>query len=388
METAGMQMMRILRAEVCRDFSAADALRNRTEEEWMAVCRLAKRHDLLHLVGDYIIRMGLLPDGKLRSALEREVCTAVYRSQQLEETLSAACAALDAARIPYLPLKGSVLRVAYPEPWMRIGCDVDLLVHEADLVVAEEALVSAGFSGRGKKTHDVAFLSPAGFPLELHYQLMNEEINKAAERILQSVWERAERSAPESFRYTLPDPMFYYYHVAHMAKHYVFGGCGVRPFLDLWILNHNSQADSEARNRLLSEGGLLRFAAASTELSEVWFGSSGHTPLTAQMEEFLLHAGVYGNVRNSVAAQQAKKGSRTRYAISRIFLPYSTMRVYYPVLDRHKWLLPICQIRRWFRLLVHGEAGRGVSELKTNQSIPKNERRRTARMLSELGLDH
>ena len=31
-------------------------------------------------------------------------------------------------QIPFLPLKGSVIRQYYPEPWMRTSCDIDILV--------------------------------------------------------------------------------------------------------------------------------------------------------------------------------------------------------------------------------------------------------------------
>ena len=39
-----------------------------------------------------------------------------------------------------------------------------------------------------------------------------------------------------------------------MAKHFENGGCGVRPFIDLWILNHRRPFDRAKRESLLRDG--------------------------------------------------------------------------------------------------------------------------------------
>ena len=58
------------------------------------------------------------------------------------------------------------------------------------------------------------------------------------------------------------DKMFYFYHVAHMAKHFEIGGCGVRPFLDSYLLLYYAQYRTESCCQLLRKGGLLTFAKA------------------------------------------------------------------------------------------------------------------------------
>ena len=59
-----------------------------------------------------------------------------------------------------------------------------------------------------------------------------------------------------------------------MAKHFVStGGCGIRPFLDIWVLNHKIDFNREKREKLLSDGGLDVFAKQAELLSEVWFGN-------------------------------------------------------------------------------------------------------------------
>ena len=62
--------------------------------------------------------------------------------------------ALEKAEIPFLPLKGSVIRKYYPEPWMRTSCDIDLLIHkeEADNVVN---LFTEKFGGEIKRENEI-----------------------------------------------------------------------------------------------------------------------------------------------------------------------------------------------------------------------------------------
>ena len=85
-----------------------------------ALFKISKRHDLAHLIGDALDRNGLLPDGsEARKRFLQERNMAVYRYEQQQYELEQICAVLEDAKIPFIPLKGSVIRQYYPEPWMR-----------------------------------------------------------------------------------------------------------------------------------------------------------------------------------------------------------------------------------------------------------------------------
>ena len=64
------------------------------------------------------------------------------------------------------------------------------------------------------------------------------------------------------FRYEMTDEFFYFYHIAHMAKHFENGGCGIRPFVDLVVLDRMDSENFSKRDELLKSGGLLQFARA------------------------------------------------------------------------------------------------------------------------------
>ena len=181
--------------------------------------------------------------------------------------------------------------------------------------------------------------------------------------------------------------MFYYYHMAHMAKHYVQGGCGIRPFLDLWILNNRIDFDKTEREELLQRGGLLTFAREAEYLSKVWFENEPRTPLIEQMEEYLLGAGVYGNLSNRVVANQVKRGGKIKYALSKIWLPYENLKYYYPGVRKRKWFVPFYQVRRWCRVLFGKGRKHAIKELKVNSSVSDEKKNEIKELFKRLDLN-
>lgn len=358
----------------------------RSEAEALSqLVTLAKQHDVAHLVAFGLKNNGLWGQSEWESVLEKELFKAVYRCETQEEARKQLCECLEEAEIPFLPLKGSVIRTLYPEPWMRTSCDIDVLVPQEWLERAVACLTAVGFRSEGKDTHDVSLFAPNGTHVELHYSLMEDHFAQCSAKVLDGVWRTAVLHDGGEMRYDMPEDMFYFYHIAHMAKHFENGGCGIRPFVDLWILRGRCR-DAEARQKLLREGGLLTFAEQVERLSEVWLGQAEHTELTRRMEAYLLQGGVHGTLENHVAVQQVKRGGKVRYMMSRIWLPYESLCVQAPILKKHRWLMPIMEVRRWGHLLLRGRAKRSWRELRYSGQISSDEADRMKDFLAQLGL--
>ena len=387
MENIIRALMDLIAYEVC-DRTVDKSQYSLTDEDFAKLYKLSKSHDLAHLVGDALIKNNLIEDGEIKAKFQKQIMLAVYRYEKINYELGRLRKVLNEAEIPFMPLKGSVLRKYYPEPWMRTSCDIDVLVQESDLERAVALLVDKlAYKRESKGSHDISLFSDYGVHLELHYSLIEENRVGNIESVLQDVWKKADPVA-EAFEYVLSDEMLYYYHIAHMAKHFVYGGCGVPPFLDLWVLNHRAPFDHENRSAILAEGRLLTFAAEAQALSEVWFGNTEHTDITRQMQDYLLKGGVYGTTKNRVSVQQVKHGGKFRYALSRIWLPYDTLKFHYPSLVGKRVLLPFYEVRRWFKLLFCGGVKRSVNELRLNSSATNEEQTETKEMLSKLEIDH
>ncbi len=347
---------------------------------------LAAEQDVLHLVALGMQENGLMPQA--RSEMKKHILNAAFRYEKGEFALKNVSKSLEIAEIPFLPLKGAVLRNYYPHGWMRTSCDIDILVHTEDLERAVSSLTDTlGYTLKDRTTHDVLLYSPEGIHLELHFDLVEEGRANDAIEVLQRVWENAAPRENSRFCYEMSDAFFYYYHIAHMAKHFENGGCGIRPFMDLWILDRMENVDISARNRLLAKGRLLQFAEACRGLSRVWFGTEAPDEVALQMEAFLLQGGLYGSADNRVAIQQERKGGRLGYLISRIFVPYERLRRYYPVLEKHPYLMPVMQIRRWFMLLRPSVAKMAKSEIAANNTLDKEKAEQMQAFLARLGLD-
>lgn len=172
-----------------------------------------------------------------------------------------------------------------------------------------------------------------------------------------------------------------------MIKHFEHGGCGVRPFLNLWLLNHCGNFSYTDRETLLKQGGFLPFANACEKLSVVWLENAQYDVLEKQLEEYILTGGVYGSLQNRVSMQQAKKGGKFKYILSRIFISNKELKIKYPKLEKYPWLAPFYHIKRWLKPLTNKDSGkRSFNELSETSTVEEREKQAREILLRNLGL--
>ena len=163
---------------------------------------------------------------------------------------------------------------------------------------------------------------------------------RQADAVLDSVWQACAPEVPGGYRYKMTNEMFMFYHIVHMANHFVYGGCGVRPFLDLWLLEKKMDFDREELVRLFKQTSLESFYVSACALASVWMDNLPHSDITAQMEQFILTGGVYGTVSNSATIKAAKGQSKLRSFMKLMFLSRENLEITYPRLKKHPILLP------------------------------------------------
>ncbi len=379
-------LLALIRTVICGDTLDKCKISACTPTNLEAVYSLARRHDLAHLAGQALSKLEL-PQSDILDKCKKAAMSAFLRYTQQDYAFSQVAKAFEDAGIPFIPLKGTVLRKYYPESWYRTSSDMDILVHEADLACATKLLTEKlGYKHCKKTSHDVSFLSPEQVYLELHYSTIEDFISKDAAALMGTVWEKAFPVPGYTCRLQLPDDLFYYYHIAHAAKHLMGGGCGIRVFLDIWVLEKlvpHSRADREA---LLIQGGMLSFATAAEKLSRIWFEQEAADPMSQLLAQFILSGGTFGNLENRVSINQSRRGGKFKYALSRIFLPYSILQYHYPILQKHKILFPLYQVVRWCKLLFCGGATRSIEELQTNSGVTPEQKQTAAALLNYLQL--
>lgn len=362
------------------------------------VYKLSKAHDVAHLVGDALNKSGVFENlpadideneraaiSKVKEKFDEQIFTAVYRYENINYELERLKETLEEAEIPFIPLKGSVIRKYYPEPWLRTSCDIDILVKEADADKAAEYLQTQLQYGVDRKgQHDVSMFTASNVHVELHFKLLDSDFKQVKDLI--DVWSGDEISLLSDSEYQMSKELFLLYHIYHMAKHFVHGGCGIKPFIDLWIIKNKVGFDEEKAQKMLQESGLLAFFERSTDLVNVWFEGKEHSEITQEMEDYILQGGVYGTLKQNLAMSQNKKGGKFRHLMSRIFLSYKDMAVYYPSLKKCPILFPFYQVRRWCRILFCGGRKAAMNEIKVNKNITTEEQERAKKLLEELNL--
>ena len=376
MENITKILMTCIRSEVFSDnTNLPDSL---TEEEINSLYVVSKKHDLAHIVALFLEKRGLLDKSAIGKEFAKQKFLSVYRREQLDFEEERVCKLFYDEQIEFIRLKGAVMKKFYPQVWMRSSSDVDILIKAQDREKAVSLLVSKfGYTLDSDAERDCSLISKSGMNLELHFAITSN--NDKLDRVLTRVWEFAYRI--NEHEYALKDEFFVAYHIAHMQLHFTEGGCGVRPFIDLWLYKQNLEKCESEVMFLLAESESVDFYKGVKSLCEVWFGDKKHSELTESVENFILSGGVYGTRENLGATGKHKNGSYVKYLATRIFMPRKNLRLIYPKIDKYPILIPYYQVKRWFTLLdkdVRKSAKNELSGNKKSDAIDK--------MLDGLGL--
>ena len=196
------------------------------------VGELFKAHNLEPFLW-YALKQGLIvSDEKEKQEVNLLHQTAIFKATIQEEEFKLIKEALKKEKILFLPLKGFIIRDAYPSFEMRSMADIDILVQPRDLKKIKSIMKSLNyevFSQGGN--HDVYMKKPC-MNVEMHRDMIDESIRLS--KYYKDIWKKTinlENSSEHSL--SLEDN--YLYIIAHSAKHYETGGMGIRFVLDIYF---------------------------------------------------------------------------------------------------------------------------------------------------------
>ena len=356
-----------------------------TEEDIKALYTFSKAHEVCHIVGLSLKKLGLLSEDEFSKKFSSEIELALFRYLKLAEAFREMKAIFQREKIPFIPLKGTILREYYPEPYLRTSSDIDIFIRKEDLDRAVKAFTDTC----GYKVviigdeHDVSLMTPSGMHLELHYRLI--EKMPEAEKILENIWDIAVKDEENEYFYRMSAEYFMLYHMVHMARHFIYGGVGLRPILDLYFIKNKMDIDLEKAYDLLKKAELYTFTKEAEHLFDVWFNDAEHTELSKEVHKYILLSGVYGNLENAAVTAQIKNGGKFKTVFKRIFMPYKELKTAYPVLIKYPVLTPFYQIRRWLRLIFFSRKKVKI-EMQKNAGITDDRKEKFSQMLSSLDL--
>lgn len=382
METVIHAMMNLIANEVCgKQIDRSQYVFS--DEELILLHKLSKAHDLAHIVGDALIKNDLINNDEVKSKFQKQIMLAAYRYEKINYELECLCKVLNEAEIPFIPLKGSVIRQYYPEPWMRTSCDIDILVHEEQVDQAAQRVVDTlGYTYKKKNYHDISLMSGGGVHLELHFSI--KENQKNIDALLTKCWDYA--ISHRNYEYKFSNEFFLFHQLAHASYHFLNGGCGIRPILDVYLLEKKLAFDRGILNDMLMKTGIKTFFEALTRLSDAWFADGAYDDGICRMEKFVLSEGVYGNDKNSIVISQQSEKGRLGYIFHRIWMPYESLCLLYPKLCGRRYLQPFYEVKRWLKIFKPEVRKRKSCDLDIIKNLSAETKREVNCMLHELGL--
>ncbi len=375
----------LLRSALSGEELSSEAAAHLSEENAALLLPLAKSQDVGQMIAD-LLATKLPEESEALAKFKKQQMLALFRYESLNREQKEICRVFEEAGIRYMLLKGSVIRPLYPEAYWRTSCDIDILIDEKELDRAA-ALLTQKLSYKANETtnyHDLSLHSQGGVHLELHFHIKENMENM--DRVLTRVWEHAKLIDGTQYGYVQTNEFLLFHVIAHMAYHMAHGGCGIKPFADLFVIEKALTYNRDTLAKLLGDANLSHFFDAANSLIAVWFGDGEHTPLTQSMAQFILKGGLYGTVSNKMTVARGQTNGKTHYLLSRIFMPYPLLKRRYPTLEGRRWLTPFYQVRRWLSILFGGRLKHAKKELQIATAVDNTAAKDATQLLQELKL--
>lgn len=335
-----------------------------------AVFAQAKRHKMLS-----VTCMALEPywdelDPELMKVWRLSVNRAVKSSLMYSVERENLFRFMDKNEIAYLPLKGIILQNIYPKLGMRQMVDNDILIdiNKRDLV--RNYMVNNGYKvdGYGKDIHDVYVKSPF-FNFEMHVYLAIESVDAVFYNYYLDVWQRLERPDENKYEFRFSIEDFYIYILVHAYKHFNYtGGVGLKPLTDIFVYlrKYGESFNKRYLATELEKIKLTVFEKNIRSLSQKIFDIDAArenriadilNEEEKQLLKFFIDSGSFGNKNVLYRGMIEKfangdgkitKSGKVKYIINRLFPTGPYVKENYPFFHRHKALLPVMWVYRFF----------------------------------------
>lgn len=360
---AGLYLLSLIRAALREEPAAPRPDAVSWEQVWM----LAKSHRMEAIAAHAIRKQADQPPGELWKLWQEQPAMMVYRESLYCLEWQKLSQALRQANIRYLPLKGEALSAMYPQPGMRYMADCDVLYARMDgmadaktFETLQSVMASQGYKLHEKGPVHDAFTKPPFLCFEMHKRIFGQWRHFGNGR--DDPWAHAVSEDGYLWRFK-PEHCFIYF-MAHACKHYENRGCGIRLLADTYVyLQQIRQQDFDwqAVWRAFRSLHMEDFAERIIALTERCFGADVWSPDPAEeaLLTTLLTAGIYGNnerLRQNLSMRHGGKASALRGWLillrQKLFPPFTIMAYQYPVVEKRRWLTPVCWLHRSLRMLL------------------------------------
>ena len=286
---------------------------------------------------------------RFQTAYKKEVVAQYIRQNEGNTILKA----FEANGIDCMPLKGWILQNLYPNPAMRYMCDMDILFKPEQSADVQRVLQSLGYLPTELGGNPEVYQKKPLMNIEMHKAIVRDNTGH-----FDTNWERA--VAVENCKHTflMTNEDCYIYMIAHLYKHFIGGGTGVRSVCDveLFLRKYGETLDTDYIDTRLENSGFLAFERQVKALCRLWFHKGEANDALIAFSKKMLFSGVFGTAeiaaenatKQAVQAMPGKsvKSKKLFYLLTLVFPSLTVMRDIYPVLQKAPFLLPVFWVLR------------------------------------------
>ncbi|MCL2088506.1 MAG: nucleotidyltransferase family protein [Oscillospiraceae bacterium] len=294
--------------------------------------------------------------------IENSFYSTLLKGTAQDKALSMICDRFSECKIRHLPLKGRAIKQLYPDPDLRTMGDIDILIDQDNRSKADGIMQSLGYTP-GERSKICYDYSKDIIHVEIHTQM--SDISVLKNKHIDNIWENAVKT--QQYTYTLGHDAQLFFAIYHIAKHITLTGCGLRMVLDIAVMAdryRDSLNRAEFADRL-RETGLLTFACYIFGIIYDWF--SVPSPIEERtldnhaadmLQKIILRHGTFGMNNSGYEIAVLRRGAsknesggssfwrNIKSVWKNVFRDPESMRINFPILERHGWLLPLYWVIR------------------------------------------
>lgn len=341
-----------------------------TEEEWLHIYKLACQHKLDLGIFESCYRsegFAGMPSGLREYWQKSAQINGAQEVQKVYRFLNVYRELVTRGLKP-LVVKGILCRMLYAKPYTRPSADEDMYVQRDQFEHCCEILMELGFQRVSGEEDRVAAMQDtcSCLHLEIHRDLFDS--GKLTDRFqgwIKGCFERCEVYRFEGVPVYGMDPQTHFlYLLAHLMKHFVGPGIGIRQLCDisLWLNRYGDRIEWLKVQRKLREAGCELFCLNILELCVRYFGlyrKKIQWPAKVwdqtdpeDLLEDLLDAGIYGKssqsrLHSSTMTLAAVQDGRKKLSVrSAVFPSAEKLKGRYGFLGKYPFLLPAAWMHR------------------------------------------
>ena len=265
--------------------------------------------------------------------------------------------ALEKVKIKFLPLKGVILKNYYPNPAMRSFTDIDLYIGDQTEKV-RNLMFSLGYELKSDVGNEHVYVKKPSLHFEMHTSLFPDDYDFDGYFDDPFIHAKPKEGTSCSYEYYPSD--FYIHVFAHLYKHFTYGGCGLRQFMDIYVLTKKWQLDFDYIEKELKSINLDGFYETVNKLNNFLFDGEKPSEELFEIAEYVFNSGTFGThehqmgldfQKDTANEQQSLKGWKIKYFLHRWQMTIPQMKERYPILKKCILLLPFCHIHKFFRAI-------------------------------------